>query len=362
MSLAAISRWCRRAARRRRGSRQLLGARDVGGAQLVHRRHAHRSAARCAPSTAAFASNETGSPPARVARTQRAVGGGRHDLARRRADRADHSVSMPASRSVVRTAGRADWRRACPRRDPGSRARLRREGRPRRRVSARWQALPARRPARALGRFGARPEIATPTPPRRRQRGSTDPDTDSGRRVRESAGATGISGARSAPPAVTPSRSRATRRHGILARTTDTGTMRPRPPSTRFERQSPSHAASFGSSSDDAEPNAARRRGEARAMEMLSHQSKRRVFGMAHWIVGPNDAEKSHRKSSCGASAALAAFRGDSASSTWTLSAHRERVAALAPCTLGPASGSQRRRFARRARRAAADDALPGAR
>ncbi len=44
--------------------------------------------------------------------------------------------------------------------------------------------------------------------------------------------------------------------------------------------------------SDDAQLIAACRRGEARAMEMLYHQFKRRVFGMAHRIVGANDAEE----------------------------------------------------------------------
>ena len=44
--------------------------------------------------------------------------------------------------------------------------------------------------------------------------------------------------------------------------------------------------------SDDTQLIAACRRGEARAMEMLYHQFKRRVFGMAHRIVGPNDAEE----------------------------------------------------------------------
>ena len=43
---------------------------------------------------------------------------------------------------------------------------------------------------------------------------------------------------------------------------------------------------------DDVQLIAACRRGEARAMEMLYHQFKRRVFGMAHRIVGPNDAEE----------------------------------------------------------------------
>ena len=69
--------------------------------------------------------------------------------------------------------------------------------------------------------------------------------------------------------------------------------------------------------SDDAQLIAACRRGEARAMEMLYHQFKRRVFGMAHRIVGPNDAEEVAQEVFVRVFRGLAAFRGDSALSTW---------------------------------------------
>ncbi|HEY1554794.1 MAG TPA: sigma-70 family RNA polymerase sigma factor [Kofleriaceae bacterium] len=68
---------------------------------------------------------------------------------------------------------------------------------------------------------------------------------------------------------------------------------------------------------DDAQLIAACRRGEARAMEMLYHQYKRRVFGMAHRIVGPNDAEEVAQEVFVRVYRGLAAFRGDSALSTW---------------------------------------------
>ena len=72
-----------------------------------------------------------------------------------------------------------------------------------------------------------------------------------------------------------------------------------------------------GSLSDDAELISACRRGEARAMEMLYHQFKRRVFGMAHRIVGGNDAEEVAQEVFVRVFRGLAAFRGDSALSTW---------------------------------------------
>jgi len=72
-----------------------------------------------------------------------------------------------------------------------------------------------------------------------------------------------------------------------------------------------------GSLSDDAELIAACRRGEVRAMEMLYHQFKRRVFGMAHRIVGSNDAEEVAQEVFVRVFRGLAAFRGDSALSTW---------------------------------------------
>ena len=72
-----------------------------------------------------------------------------------------------------------------------------------------------------------------------------------------------------------------------------------------------------GSLADDAELIAACRRGEARAMEMLYHQFKRRVFGMAHRIVGTSDAEEVAQEVFVRVFRGLAAFRGDSALSTW---------------------------------------------
>jgi RNA polymerase sigma-70 factor (ECF subfamily) len=69
--------------------------------------------------------------------------------------------------------------------------------------------------------------------------------------------------------------------------------------------------------SDDAQLIAACRRGEARAMEMLYHQFKRRVFGMSHRIVGPNDAEEVAQEVFVRVFRGLANFRGDSALSTW---------------------------------------------
>jgi RNA polymerase sigma-70 factor (ECF subfamily) len=68
---------------------------------------------------------------------------------------------------------------------------------------------------------------------------------------------------------------------------------------------------------DDAQLITACRRGEARAMEMLYHQYKRRVFGMAHRIVGANDAEEVAQEVFVRVYRGLAAFRGDSALSTW---------------------------------------------
>jgi RNA polymerase sigma-70 factor (ECF subfamily) len=72
-----------------------------------------------------------------------------------------------------------------------------------------------------------------------------------------------------------------------------------------------------GSLSDDAQLIAACRRGEARAMEMLYHQYKRRVFGMAHRIVGASDSEEVAQEVFVRVFRGLAAFRGDSALSTW---------------------------------------------
>src|SRR5438128_3918433 len=68
---------------------------------------------------------------------------------------------------------------------------------------------------------------------------------------------------------------------------------------------------------DDAQLIAACRRGEARAMERLYHQYKRRVFGMAHRIVGASDAEEVAQEVFVRVFRGLAAFRGDSQLSTW---------------------------------------------
>ena len=68
---------------------------------------------------------------------------------------------------------------------------------------------------------------------------------------------------------------------------------------------------------DDTELIAACRRGEARAMEMLYHQFKRRVFGMAHRIVGASDAEEVAQEVFVRVFRGLANFRGDSQLSTW---------------------------------------------
>lgn len=68
---------------------------------------------------------------------------------------------------------------------------------------------------------------------------------------------------------------------------------------------------------DDAELIAACRRGEARAMELLYHQYKRRVFGIIHRIVGPGDAEEVAQEVFVRIFRALGAFRGESALSTW---------------------------------------------
>ncbi len=68
---------------------------------------------------------------------------------------------------------------------------------------------------------------------------------------------------------------------------------------------------------DDAQLIAACRRGETRAMERLYHQFKRRVFGMAHRIVGATDAEEVAQEVFVRVFRGLASFRGDSQLSTW---------------------------------------------
>ncbi len=52
-------------------------------------------------------------------------------------------------------------------------------------------------------------------------------------------------------------------------------------------------------------------------MEVLYHQFKRRVFGMAHRIVGASDAEEVAQEVFVRVFRGLAAFRGESALSTW---------------------------------------------
>jgi RNA polymerase sigma-70 factor (ECF subfamily) len=52
-------------------------------------------------------------------------------------------------------------------------------------------------------------------------------------------------------------------------------------------------------------------------MEVLYHQFKRRVFGMAHRIVGASDAEEVAQEVFVRVFRGLANFRGDSALSTW---------------------------------------------
>ena len=52
-------------------------------------------------------------------------------------------------------------------------------------------------------------------------------------------------------------------------------------------------------------------------MEMLYHQYKRRVYGMAHRIVGSSDAEEVAQEVFVRIFRALERFRGDSALSTW---------------------------------------------
>ena len=85
-------------------------------------------------------------------------------------------------------------------------------------------------------------------------------------------------------------------------------------PSPALADPRPRVAAALG---DDAQLIAACRRGEARAMERLYHQYKRRVFGMAHRIVGSSDAEEVAQEVFVRVFRGLATFRGDSALSTW---------------------------------------------
>ena len=68
---------------------------------------------------------------------------------------------------------------------------------------------------------------------------------------------------------------------------------------------------------DDVELIAACRRGEARAMELLYHQYKRRVFGIIHRIVGHSDSEEVAQEVFVRIFRALGSVRGESALSTW---------------------------------------------
>jgi RNA polymerase sigma-70 factor (ECF subfamily) len=58
-------------------------------------------------------------------------------------------------------------------------------------------------------------------------------------------------------------------------------------------------------------------RGEHRAMELLYHRYKRRVFGLVVRIVGSSDAEEVVQEVFVRIFRGLARFRGDSALSTW---------------------------------------------
>ncbi|MCE9572080.1 MAG: sigma-70 family RNA polymerase sigma factor [Deltaproteobacteria bacterium] len=62
---------------------------------------------------------------------------------------------------------------------------------------------------------------------------------------------------------------------------------------------------------------AACRRGEARAMEALYHQYKRRVFALVYRIVGASDAEEVAQDVFVRVFRGLAAFRGEAALGTW---------------------------------------------
>ncbi|MEO8704034.1 MAG: sigma-70 family RNA polymerase sigma factor [Kofleriaceae bacterium] len=95
---------------------------------------------------------------------------------------------------------------------------------------------------------------------------------------------------------------------------TDLAEQAPILPAPTLADPRPRVAASLN---DDVQLIAACRRGEARAMERLYHQYKRRVFGMAHRIVGVSDAEEVAQEVFVRVFRGLAAFRGDSALSTW---------------------------------------------
>jgi RNA polymerase sigma-70 factor, ECF subfamily len=67
----------------------------------------------------------------------------------------------------------------------------------------------------------------------------------------------------------------------------------------------------------DAQLIAACRRGEARAMEALYHQYKRRVFALVYRIVGATDSEEVAQDVFVRVFRGLAAFRGESQLGTW---------------------------------------------
>jgi len=82
-------------------------------------------------------------------------------------------------------------------------------------------------------------------------------------------------------------------------------------------RPRPLSTGAVATVSDDAVLVEACRRGEARAMEALYHQYKRRVFGLVHRIVGPVEAEEVAQDVFVRVFRGLHTFRGDSALSTW---------------------------------------------
>lgn len=59
------------------------------------------------------------------------------------------------------------------------------------------------------------------------------------------------------------------------------------------------------------------RRGERRAMELLYHRYKRRVFGLVHRIAGPAEAEEVAQDVFVRIFRGLSKFRGESALGTW---------------------------------------------
>lgn len=68
---------------------------------------------------------------------------------------------------------------------------------------------------------------------------------------------------------------------------------------------------------DDSDLVRACRRGDSKAMELLYHRYKRRVFGLVTRIVGASDAEEVVQEAFVRIFRGLAKFRGDSQLSTW---------------------------------------------